>query len=258
MKKIIILMSLILISIAFTLKINAKLSPNIEMPQNQIGDTWSSPIETYQGSWMVSQTITLTTDSTYLSYYIPSQDVRSITITATSSNANMAIYNMTDGITYVDLLANTMLTRVNITVLELPFVPVSVKFEVYTDYNFVAGGGNTGTWRTNIVTWSYLSTSRFWSASGIGQIFYDSGYDYGWNVGEKEGFDSGWWEGFGDGQEAGQEPLDLNAIPRSIGSGLQSILNLNFAGMTIGGLIMIPLMFSIFIWFIRFTKGGGK
>jgi len=81
-------------------------------------------------------------------------------------------------------------------------------------------------------------------------------YNNAFSAGELAGYDSGYDQGYSTGYIDGTLNTDagLASLPIAFVGGLNAILGINFGGVTLGALIMIPISIGIFLWFIKFSR----
>lgn len=80
-------------------------------------------------------------------------------------------------------------------------------------------------------------------------------YQQGYNDGEFDAYDGAYDDGYDDGYAVGlNDNLDLNAIGNNMASGMADILNMSIGGITLGALVLIPLSFSLFMWFMKVVR----
>jgi hypothetical protein len=81
---------------------------------------------------------------------------------------------------------------------------------------------------------------------------YNNAFSAGELSGYQGGYDQGYTTGYYDGTLNTQEGLAV--LPIAFVGGLNSILSLNFGGVTLGALIMIPISIGLFLWFIKISR----
>jgi len=81
---------------------------------------------------------------------------------------------------------------------------------------------------------------------------YNNAFSAGELSGYQGGYDQGYTTGYYDGTLNTNEGLAL--LPSAFVGGLNTILSLNFGGVTLGALILIPISIGLFLWFIKFSR----
>ena len=84
------------------------------------------------------------------------------------------------------------------------------------------------------------------------QDIYNNAFDAGELSGYESGYDQGYSTGYYYGTLNTQE--GLASLPIAFVGGLNAILGINFGGVTLGALIMIPISIGLFLWFIKFSR----
>lgn len=80
-------------------------------------------------------------------------------------------------------------------------------------------------------------------------------YQQGYNEGEANAYDDAYDDGYAAGYTVGlNDNVDFNVIGNNIASGMGDILGISIGGISIGALVLIPLSFSLFMWFIKVVR----
>ena len=83
----------------------------------------------------------------------------------------------------------------------------------------------------------------------------ESIYNQGFNDGEQFAYDDAYDDGYIAGYNVGlNDDVDFNVIGNNVASGMGDILGLEIGGITLGALVLIPLSFSLFMWFLKVVR----
>lgn len=83
----------------------------------------------------------------------------------------------------------------------------------------------------------------------------ESIYNQGFNDGEQFAYDDAYDDGYTAGYNVGlNDNVDFNVIGNNVASGMGDILGLEIGGITLGALVLIPLSFSLFMWFLKVVR----
>lgn len=238
---------------------SAALIPNADFPPNQANNTWSQPVGTYSGQYMIYADYTTQTDSKVMAISIPEGDLLYFTIVYNDDQMNAYTINSNDMSKFNNVLINRLGHSKSVYVAQLEVVPVSYRINVYTIFNFTTGGGNTGTWRTNILNDFYLSHARLWSSlTSLSDVIYDNAYNQGYSEGYGEGWDSGYFLGRNEGYDEGATDAvnqEVKSLFEYVLNWIGSIFNLEILpDIKIGYLIMIPITFGMIKGFLSIIK----
>lgn len=86
---------------------------------------------------------------------------------------------------------------------------------------------------------------------------YENGYEVGYNDGEDDGYEVGYDDGFIVGNDEGQATIGLFSVLAGAVSAVTGIFSLEiFPNLTLGSLILIPLVISIFVFFKKMSRSN--
>ena len=80
-------------------------------------------------------------------------------------------------------------------------------------------------------------------------------YQQGYNEGEANAYDDAYDDGYAAGYTVGlNDNVDFNVVGNNMASGMANILGIEIGGISLGALVLIPLSFSLFMWFIKVVR----
>ena len=80
-------------------------------------------------------------------------------------------------------------------------------------------------------------------------------YQQGYNEGETNAYDDAYDDGYAAGYTVGlNDNVDFNVVGNNMASGMANILGIEIGGISLGALVLIPLSFSLFMWFIKVVR----
>jgi hypothetical protein len=108
------------------------------------------------------------------------------------------------------------------------------------------------------IEYTYLPYNDYTTISegvAISATTIESIYNQGFNDGEQFAYDDAYDDGYTAGYNVGlNDDVDFNVIGNNVASGMGDILGLEIGGISLGALVLIPLSFSLFMWFLKVVR----
>ena len=124
------------------------------------------------------------------------------------------------------------------------------------DVDVVISGIDLDDWYLMIYNELYLAEQEAYRQNGVIEGYEDGKVAYGYLLNGEYVSATYWGQSeYARGIQYGlTQNMDYTVIGNNIASGMAGILGISIGGITLGALVLIPLSFSLFMWFIKVVR----